>query len=304
MTQPISDSRDFQLTRRQLLAMGGRAALAAVAWSIGMRTQVLAAPASIPLSLPALREELAVEVAAFPGDVAVAITDLQTDETVSVNGDRPQMGACTSNLFMLYAVVEDLAAGAYPVEEVDWMLRAAVGASDPRWARELLIKVGRGSLANGVNLVAELMQRIGVTASVYDHAPNYWFEYSRTGGHNLITASDVNGALGKLYRRQLFDDSWTEYALAKLLDVRPRLNNMIPAQLPQSGVRVAHKVGFLNALGYSVRNDAGLVLLDRPEGQRAYAFTYLSENNRDYFGSASFAGGLSRKAFDYFSQLY
>lgn len=302
--QVVAETQCHRLTRRRLIGLVSRATLSAFVLSESRWTSALAAPSTAPASLAAVKATLAAEIGAYPGTVGLAVTDFQTGETIDVNGHLPLIGGCTSNLFLLYAVVEDLAAGAYSVPQVDWMVRAAVGASDPRWARELAVRVGRGSLARGVDRVAALMQRIGVRSSVYDHAPSYWSQYSRGNQENLVTAVEANLALGKLYHGELFDARWTDYALAKLLDVRPRLNSMIPGQLPRSGVRVAHKVGFINLPGYSTRNDAGIVLLDRPSGTRAYAFTFLSQNNRSYFAAAPFAARLSHIAFDHFNQIY
>ncbi len=282
------------------LASGALLGLGLGGWGA---TRAEATAAAAPAGLSAISGNLAAAIAAYPGEVALAVTDARSGETVAVNADRPQIAGCTANLPLLLAVVEDLAAGAYPLAEVDWIVRATVGASDARWGGVLARRVGRGSLARGVDRVAALSERLGLRGSVYDHAPGYWGAYSRADRENVVTAADMNAVLLALYRGQLFDVRWTQYALAKLLDVRPQLNNMLPALLPR-GVRVAHKVGFINLYGYATRNDAGLVLVDRPGGQLAYAVTFLSQHNANYWDAARFAARLSRFIYDRFVGLY
>ena len=75
----------------------------------------------------------------IPGNYAVAITDLQTGETVSVNGGRSQLAGCIANLFMLFQVAHDLETGKYAAEHVEWLLttdtRPSAGADSVRLAR-------------------------------------------------------------------------------------------------------------------------------------------------------------------------
>lgn len=290
-------------SRRQFCALVAKASLAATALSIvpPSVTRLTAAPLAQLVDLKAV---LASEIRAYPGLVALSVDDLQSGERISISGTRPQAGACTINLFLLLAVVDDLQNGLYSINEVDWMVKAAVGASDPKWARVLLIKTGGGSLMRGVDRVNQVMESIGATGSFYDHAPEYWSEYSLAGQDNVVTTDDLNTALGKLYRGDLFWPAYTQYALAKLLDVRPRLNNCLPALLPSQGVRVAHKIGFVNYAGYATYNDAGLVLIARGDRQIAYAISYLSQYNRNYWAAPGFGARLSRMVFDYFTSVY
>ncbi len=255
-------------------------------------------------SLLQLEQDVAAEIVAYPGEVALAVTDLQTGESFAIDGDRPQAGACTINLFLLYSVVADLERGLYPIWEVDWIVNAAVGASDPRWAKVLVEKTGDESIAQGVAKINQLMQEIGAVDSLYDHAPEYFGLYSLSGQDNYVSANDLNIALSKLYHGELFGPEFTAYALEKLLNVRPQLNNMLPAMLPANRVRVAHKVGFINHSGYSVRNDAGIVFVERGVQEIAYVISFLSQHNENYFAAASFGARLSRIVFDHFDTKY
>ncbi len=64
--------------------------------------------------MAALQSRLQQRVDASGIDAAVAVTDLQTGETVSVNGDEPHLTGCTINFFVLLQVVRDLEAGPLP----------------------------------------------------------------------------------------------------------------------------------------------------------------------------------------------
>ena len=308
-------------SRRQLLLLIGKASLAALLFSGVNRlldarsaqasseatvSQLVGQPhrvSSTP-SLFELEQAVAAEIGAYPGEVAIAVTDLQTGESFAINGDRPQVGACTINLFLLYSIVADLERGLYPVWEVDWIVNAAVGASDPKWAKELVVKTGGGSIAQGVAKVNQLMQNVGAVNSFYDHAPEYSGLYSLSGEDNYVSANDLNIALSKLYNGELFGPEFTAYAFEKLLNVRPRLNNVLPALLPVDRTRVAHKVGFINYAGYSTRNDAGIVFVDKGGREIAYVISFLSQHNENYWAAASFGAWLSRIVFDHFDATF
>ncbi len=183
-------------------------------------------------------------------------------------------------------------------------MNAAVGASDPKWAKVPVEKTGNGSIAQGVAKINQLVQEIEVIGSLYDHAPEYFRLYSLSGQDNYVSANDLNIALGKLYHGELFGPEFTSYALEKLLNVRPQLNNILPAMLPTNRVRVAHKVGFINHSGYSVCDDAGIVFVEKGGQEIAYVISFLSRHNEDCFAAASFGARLSRIVFDYFDAKY
>lgn len=293
----------FTCTRRQFLSLGMRAALGAAA--IGLVGNWKVAEGASPSGLQQLRSDLLDQVSAYPGKVALAVTDLQTGASTTINGDRPQTAGCSINLFLLLRVVHDLEEGRYSVNQVDWIIRAGIGASDPRWAKELLLKTGGGSLAAGVTKVHRYMHgKLGLVNSLYDHAPEYWREFSLYDRDNVVTANEANATLARLYRGQLFSPSYTSYALAKLTQISPRLNNVIPALLPSEGVKVAHKIGFIHHSGYSTYNDIGLVMIERGRGRVAYAFSFLSEANSNYWAAPKLGARLSRMVFDYFNSRY
>lgn len=98
MAALVSDLGVRRAGRRQVIALGAKAALAGIAASTGRLAQALAAQAAALPDVDAPRSRLAAEIAGYPGMVAVAVTDLQTDRTIEVNGDRPQVAGCTANL--------------------------------------------------------------------------------------------------------------------------------------------------------------------------------------------------------------
>ena len=62
-----------------------------------------------------LKDQLAAEIAAYDAadhiDVSVAVTDLQTGETISVNGNDAHRTGCTIMMFALLAAVNEFQAG-------------------------------------------------------------------------------------------------------------------------------------------------------------------------------------------------
>ncbi len=93
-----------------------------------------------------LQENLtqAIEEYAVPGNYAIAVTDLQTGETISVRGGERQMSGCSVNLFVLYKVVLDLKTGKYDLDRVDRLVRATTWSSSAVTARDLYAVIGDG----------------------------------------------------------------------------------------------------------------------------------------------------------------
>ena len=96
------------------------------------------------------------------GNYAVAVTDLQTGETVGVNRMTPKMSGCVMNLFVLFQVARDVEAGRYPLTEVDDLMRATPWSSNAATARELYRIAGDGDAVEGVRRVADLISDLGL----------------------------------------------------------------------------------------------------------------------------------------------
>jgi hypothetical protein len=110
--------------------------------------------------------------------------------------------------------------------------------------------------------------------------------------------------MAKLYRGELFDPEWTQYALERLRAISWDLQYMLPGKLPAAAT-VAHKIGYFWDREGWVNNDAGLVTFTGDDGtEKAYSIVYLSQFAR--FESIGYKHGaaLSKIAWDYFDAKY
>jgi len=252
----------------------------------------------------ALRDTLAKEIETYAAqvggiDVAVAVTDIQTGQTISVNGNVLHRTGCTINLFALLAAVGEFEAGRADPSQVARSIRVGIGGSYPPEVRRFLERIF-GSHRAGVDRAQEMMRSWGMVASEFHQVPYY-----ATGtAVNRLTALEVNLALTKLYRGEMFSPEWTAYTLARLREVNVGLNYMLPGRLPSSAV-VAHKIGFYADWDGWVNNDAGVVTFTGSDGQqKAYVVTYLSQKARTEYTGYSFGARLSGIVWDYFEATY
>ena len=252
----------------------------------------------------ALRDTLAKEIETYAAqvggiDVAVAVTDIQTGQTISVNGNVLHRTGCTINLFALLAAVGEFEAGRADPSQFVRSIRVGIGGSYPPEVRRFLERIF-GSHRAGVDRAQEMMRSWGMVASEFHQVPYY-----ATGtAVNRLTALEVNLALTKLYRGEMFSPEWTAYTLARLREVNVGLNYMLPGRLPRSAV-VAHKIGFYADWDGWVNNDAGVVTFTGSDGQqKAYVITYISQKARTEYTGYSFGARLSGIAWDYFEATY
>jgi hypothetical protein len=232
-------------------------------------------------------------------NAAVAVTDLQTGETISVQGNRTLRTGCTIHMFALLAITGEFQAGRSNPSTVAGSVQVGIGSSYPPEVRAFLETVF-GDYRLGVQRGREMMASWGMSASLFDHVAYY----GTSNQNNLLTALETNLALTKLYRGQMFDAQWTAYALGRLRAIKPGLNYMIPGQLPPVAT-VAHKIGYyLDSDGW-VNADAGIVTFPGADGQeKAYAITYLSEQAPSEYAGYSFGAHLSGVVWRWFDERY
>ena len=217
--------------------------------------------------------EKAIEEYGAPGDYAVAITDLQTGETVSVHGDVPQLSGCVMNLFVLYQVALDLEAGKYPLERVDTLVRDT-WASNAVTARDLYKIVGDGDATKGVRRVSALVnEQLGAEHIVLDHPPGFRAHSLGLDYNNWVTAEAMNQALAALWHGDVVEGELRDYLLERLAEVKPGLNYLVAA-LPEA--TVSHKNGFFYGDTGYVDNYVGIVRLARGGTEYAYAMSFFS----------------------------
>lgn len=251
-----------------------------------------------------LRDSLAAEIEAYRAEVgrievAVAVTDLQTGQTISVGGNDVHRTGCTINMFALLAAVGEFEAGRASPGQVSYAIKSGIGGSYPPQVKQFLQTIF-GNHQTGVARAQEMMTAWGMQESLYDHVPYY----GSSGKNNQFTALETDMILVKLFRGQLFDAEWTGYTLKTLRDIASYLQYMLPGRLPASAT-VAHKIGYYWDSDGWVNNDAGIVTFKGSDGkEKAYAITYLSQKGRTEYIGYSFAATLSRVAWDWFAAKY
>jgi beta-lactamase class A len=249
-----------------------------------------------------LQDQLGGLVSGWDGWNAVAVTDLQTGRTVGVNADRPQLSACTIKVFIMMAVAQDLEAGRYPESEVYDLILGAMGPSNTWPARELIRYAGGGSLAAGIERINGIMQGLGMRQSVLAHPPDYPGEFYGFGYDNLLTADEMNMALGKLYRGEALTPWATQYVLWSMTLAIPGQQYSLGGGIPD-GVSLYHKIGLIYAPD-NTWNDAGVFTFQRNGQTYAYAVSYLGSYGADWHDAYYHGASVSELAWNAFNAAY
>lgn len=248
-----------------------------------------------------LEQEIADYSASVGGiDVAVAVTDVQTAQTISVGGNVLHKTGCTINMFALFAAVDRFQAGLASPDGLWYPINKGIGGSYPPEVKHFL-DVVYGSHSLGVQRAREMMAGWGMKASVFDHVPYYGGEEPPP---NILTALELNDIFNRLYHAQLFNDEWTGYTMGVLTDIAPYVQYILPKYLPY-GATVAHKIGYYWDYDGWVNNDAGIVTFTGSDGQtKAYIISYLSQGARSEYIGYSFGARLSRIVWDHVTPKY
>ncbi|MFN0148167.1 MAG: serine hydrolase [Dehalococcoidia bacterium] len=262
-------------------------------------------PEPLPSRLEPLRLQLQEAVDGYwsKATYAIAVTDLQTGETVGVNEGRPQVSGCVLNLFVILSAVLDVQEGLYGLEVVDSLIRQTLWASNAITAHELYAITADGEgVVEGVAKVAALMQRLGMTSSIADHPPAYPGETRGVDERNWVTAADVNRALAQLWRGHLLDEEHRAYLLEAMTRVKPGLNYLVAATPGEA--TVSHKNGYLVEYGGWVDNDTGIVRFTRDGQEYAYAVTFLAMDLEGPYSDVPLGQQLVKLAWEHLSAQY
>lgn len=250
-----------------------------------------------------LRSDLAalVDGYAVPGDYAVAVTDLQTGETLSVNGDRRQLAGCIVNLFVLMAATQELEDGRLSESAVTGLIGSTTWSSNATTAMEIVLALGEGDGVAGTQHVADYVGSLALDGEIIlDHPPLY-AEYSiGRDPNNWVTAEAMNEALVLLWEGEALSDAWRDFLLAHLEAVKPGLNYLV-ASVP---ARVSHKNGFFRASSGYVDNDTGIVRFLAGDREYAYAVTLLSQGVDIKYADVPLSQELMRTIHTYFTDTY
>ncbi len=259
-------------------------------------------PAPAPDMLQ-LRDDVADVIAGSGIDTAVAVTDLQTGETVDVNGNATRLPGCTINLFALIRVVVDLQFGRYPESQLGDTIGQTINRSDPILARQLMRDwIGGGDLYLGMRRVNDFMHSLGMNGTLMDHPPAFSDESLFGGIDNRITARDVNHGLKALWDARLLTPAWRDYMLREMTLVKPGLNYLIPVGTSPGAV-VSHKNGFLWSEGWA-DNDIGIVWFER-DGQRyGFAISFFTQGVPQKYADVPMGQQVSSLAYQWFVNRY
>lgn len=235
------------------------------------------------------------------GNFAIAVTDLQSGQTISVHGGRQQVAGCLWNLSVIIRTLQDVEAGRYPLSDVEATVRQTLWASDATAALRLYAKIGDGDHALGVRRVLDMARGIGMRDSVIDHPPAFLDYTLGISDDNLVTAEDMNQLLVALHGGGLLDSERTAWLLDAMTRVKPGLNYLTAYG---TGGTVSHKNGFLPNGGSWVDNDAGIVRFERDGETLAYAITFMSEGVATKYADIPLGQRLSSLTWDYFDAAY
>lgn len=249
-----------------------------------------------------LHAELSSLVSSWAGQNAVSITDLQTGKTISINGSRPQLAACTIKIPIMMVLARDIEAGRYTAAEVEPYVLSAMGPSNTAPAKELIRYIGGGDIGVGINRINELMQTIGMVHSVLAHPPGYSWEYYGYGDENLLTSDDLNLLLTTLYRGEALSPWATGYVLWSMSLAPDWVNQSLGGPLPND-VKLYHKFGQLYS-PENTWNDGGVAVFQRNGQTYAYAITYLGSYGESWQAAYDHAYRASAAAWSYFNAVY
>lgn len=236
-------------------------------------------------------------------DIAVAVLDLQSGEGIAVDGDERHLAGCTIKFFPALKAVHDVREGRRQFDDtLDYLIQRTVRISNNADSRYLIDLVGvreTNAFMTGI---------VGTSGSIITHAPGYFGENALYGieeEENYLTAEDLVLAFAKLYRGELTTPELTSHLLDVMTQswLTPAEYGVILYQAAPPQARVAHKIGYVGP-PWNVWNDAGIVMLDRPEGTVAYAVAILTQYNSAYSEGPATARQVAARVFQHFNERY
>lgn len=265
-------------------------------------------PENVNLSpeMTQLRDTLAAMIAEYKKtvpsiDVGVAVTDLVTLETVSIEGNDVHKTGCVINLFALLAAVDVFEAGQSSPYGQEYSIKKGIGGSYPPEVRNFLSRTF-GNYLDGVQHARDLMSSWGLKIATYDHVPYYGS--SDNPPPNIVTPLEVNSVLTRLYYGQLFNAEWTGYTVGVLNDSYSYVDYILPKYLPYNAT-VGHKIGYFWDYDGWVNNDVGIVTFTGADGQtKAYAISYFSQFAPSEYAGYSFGARISLAVWNFMAPRY
>ncbi len=251
-----------------------------------------------------LKDDLAATISDYTArtgtDVGLAVTDLQTGETISINGNVLHKTGCVINLFALFAAVDEFQAGAASPSGLEYSIKKGIGGSYPPEVKNFLQAI-YGYYPDGVQHARDLMTSWGMKTGWYDHIPYYGGENPPP---NILTPLELNRIFSQLWNGQLFNQQWTNYTISVLRDSYAYVNYILPKYLPWY-VTVGHKIGYYWDYDGWVNNDVGIVSWPSADGStKAYAISYFSQYAPSEAAGYTFGQTLSLDAYNFMAGRY
>jgi len=233
-------------------------------------------------------------------EVGIAVTDLQTGETISLGGNAPHKTGCVVNMFALMAAVDRFEDGAASPGSVSWSVQKGIGGSFPPEVKNFLGAIF-GDFRAGEAHARTLMDEWGMETFQFDHVPYYGTEPYQP---NILTALETNDILARLWWGELFDSEWTDYTIGVLRNTFSYIDYILPKYLPWNAT-VGHKIGYHWDFDGWVNNDVGIVSFTGDDGQeKAYAISYFSQYAPTEYHGYSFGARLSLIVWNFMAPRY
>jgi beta-lactamase class A len=229
--------------------------------------------------------DIAAQAGSFsPGtELGIAVWNLDSGEWVTAGGDEPHVSASSAKAVWVAAALDGV--GLDPVVPyADPVFRL----SDNLQSGAVIDLVG----PDAVNLF--YWERAGMTSSAltqwsYGHSRVAANSPRAMGSDNYFTAADAARFVGRVWRREIWDDERTD-ALLEWMTWTPRAGygGWLGSRLPEQASRaMRHKAGWLppgccgDDASYNSLNEIGIVTV--PDGA-TYAVALLARRGNDYWG--------------------
>jgi hypothetical protein len=261
-----------------------------------------------PNALGPLRAALEIKADAWAGDVAIAVTDLQTGETIDVNGDRKQTSASSIKWWMITAALAALDDGSasFAMVDIDQPARDILQVSANDDASTIVGLVGgnvinRHMLWQGMTR-STLVQWTPYTNDCYDRpSEDEFFDWN-----NHLTARDANRSLAALWAGQVLSPTAQAWFIDTGVALTPTEFFGSSFPVPERDIAWTHKVGFIPPDAYGPEDesmsDIGLVYVN--DDGFAFALSVLTLHNADHFATEDFIADVGLDVFDYLDAMY
>ncbi len=264
-----------------------------------------------------LKDDITAAFSQQLGTFALAFKDLQTGDTLSVNGHEIFHAASMMKLPVLIEAYRQVAMGKFslndsliivndfksladsshysldPKDDSEFDLYKHIGEKAKIY--DLLYQMIISSSNLATNIMINKLGAENITATTHSLGSNDikvlrgvedGKAYAK-GMNNVISAADFALLLEKIASQKVVSADACQAMINILLD--QKFKDIIPAKLPAS-VKVAHKTGFFK----SVHHDGGIVFL--PDG-RKYVLVLLSKNLTDDKAGVEMLAGVSEMVY-------